>query len=95
MPPTAHDLWPTFAAPIIERLDVDDDVALWQVAVETIVASPEADAEAYSGKDCIVIKIGRCSHWIRPHWQNAAGTAWPFGLTDSSPRDDSYSCDRD
>jgi hypothetical protein len=46
MPPTAHDLWPTFAAPIIERLDVDDDVALWQVAVETIVASTEADAMA-------------------------------------------------
>jgi hypothetical protein len=79
MAPTSHDLWLAFAAPIVERLGDDDDLAFWHVAVETIVASTEADAEAYSGKDCIVIKVGCCSHWIQPHWQDGAGTAWPYG----------------
>ena len=73
MPQTAPDLWPAFATPIIERLGVDDDPALWQVVVETIIASTEAEAEDYSGKDCIIIKIGRCSHWIRPHWRTCCG----------------------
>jgi len=44
-----------------------------------MLAFTDADAGVYSGKDCIITEIGRCSHWIRPHWQNAAGTAWPYG----------------
>jgi hypothetical protein len=43
-------LWPLFATPIFERLGADDDGALWRLAVETILASIEAEAKGYSGK---------------------------------------------
>ena len=79
MPKTDRDLWSSFASAIKPRLDHDDDPALWQLAIDTILAFADADAEAYTGKDCIIAQIGRCSHWIRPHWKTRAGTAWPYG----------------
>jgi hypothetical protein len=46
-------LWPLFATPIFERLGADDDGALWRLAVETILASIEAEAKGYSERSRI------------------------------------------
>lgn len=81
MPKTDRDHWSSFASAITPRLDHDDDPAFWQLAIDTILASADAVVESYTGKDCIIVEIGRCSHWIRPHWKSRAGTAWPYGYS--------------
>jgi len=60
------DFWRFFCAEIGELLGEDDDTAFWQGAVDRILADTHATAEAYAGKDFILVEVGRCSHWIRP-----------------------------
>lgn len=79
MPKTNPAPCPSFLAKIGPRLDHDDDPVFWQRALVTVLAMTGAEAETYTGKDCIIAEIGRCSHWIRPHWKTRAGTAWPYG----------------
>ena len=72
-------LWEVFSQEIEPRLDKDGDPGLWRVALDTILCHSFAKAEAYTGKDAIIVEVGRCSHWIRPHWKTRAGIAWPYG----------------
>jgi hypothetical protein len=63
-----------------ETLDSGDDVHLWQFAISTILEDSLAMIRQYRGKDAVVVEIGRCSHWIRPHWTHSKhGTRFPAG----------------
>ncbi|HEV3255367.1 MAG TPA: hypothetical protein VG013_00675 [Gemmataceae bacterium] len=73
------DFWRFFSPDLRELLGEEDDPAFWQVAVDRILADTHVRATAYAGKEAILVQVGRCSHWIRPHTKNRAGTAWPFG----------------
>lgn len=60
---------------VLNHLDEEDDPALWQAAVDHILAEVEE-------KPGTTIEIGRCSHWLRPHqtrWTADGGFAWPTG----------------
>jgi hypothetical protein len=74
--------WPEFEPVIEPMLGEDDDPALWAVALDTIFADARALIGPASGLGCIFAKIGRCSHWLRPHqcrWTADGGFAWPSG----------------
>jgi hypothetical protein len=73
------DFWQFFSLDIYELLDAEDDPAFWQVAIDRILGDTHGAANEYAGKESILVQIGRCSHWIRPHTKNRAGTAWPYG----------------
>ena len=63
-----------------EFLDEDDDAELWRVALNHILV--EVDK-----KPGILIHVGRCSHWLRPHqsrWTADGGFAWPTGYGSGS-----------
>src|SRR4051794_8964221 len=56
-------------------LDEDDDPDLWRAALRYVLA------ELKPGPD-ILVEVGRCSHWLRPHqsrWKADGGFAWPTG----------------
>jgi hypothetical protein len=56
-------------------LDQHDDVELWRIALNQILA--EVDQ-----RPGILIQVGRCSHWLAPHqarWTADGGFAWPTG----------------
>jgi hypothetical protein len=77
----ASNPWPQFAKDVEPCLDSKDDCALWESIVNTILNEWADETSAYSGKDCVITEIGRCSHWIRPHWKTSSGTSWPYGYT--------------
>jgi hypothetical protein len=58
-----------------ELLGQDDDVELWRVALNHILAEVEE-------RPGVLVQVGRCSHWLRPHqarWTADGGFAWPTG----------------
>jgi hypothetical protein len=73
------DFWQFFRAEIGELLGEEDDAAFWQGAIDRILADTHTMTEAYAGKDSILVEVGRCSHWIRPHTKRPSGMAWPYG----------------
>lgn len=61
--------------PVLDRLGSEDDAALWQVALDHILAQLEK-------KHGVTLEVGQCSHWLRPHqtrWTADGGFAWPTG----------------
>ncbi|MFV8751044.1 hypothetical protein ACNOYE_10905 [Nannocystaceae bacterium ST9] len=68
---------------IEQLLDDEDDLECWREVVRTLVVDDLGEPlAAYRGSDAIVLEIGRCSHWLRPHqtrWSAAGGFAWPTG----------------
>jgi hypothetical protein len=79
----------TKSVPVLEglrpRLDADDDVALWQVALARVLADAEYLSRRNSKHLPIVALVGPCSHWARPHqrrWRADGGFAWPSGYSD-------------
>ena len=61
--------------PLLDRLDDEDDAALWQVALDHILAELEK-------KPGMLVQVGRCSHWPRPHqshWLADGSFALPVG----------------
>ena len=71
--------WQQVRDDIAANLTEDDDPALWEFALTTILGRTRADASLYTGKEAIIVEIGCCSHWIRPKWKTASGMTWPFG----------------
>lgn len=71
--------WSSFSDATCELLDEDDDPSFWQAAIDRLLIDTNAAIARYFGNQAILLEIGRCSHWILPHWKNRAGTAWPFG----------------
>ena len=66
---------PTLVDPTISwfsnLLDEDDDPELWQVALDRILTEFEKEPN-------LLVEVGRCSHWLRPHqarWTAGGGFA--------------------
>src|SRR5688572_8226383 len=76
-------LWPSFAEQVIPRLTPDDDSALWQAVIETVIRDAEVACEALHGKPRVIAQIGCCSHWLAPNkarWITSDGEfTWPSG----------------
>ena len=75
------DCWHMIRGDLVPKLSKDDDPALWEFALSTILGRTRADASLYAGKEAIIVQIGRCSHWIRPKWKTQSGMTWPMGYT--------------
>jgi hypothetical protein len=60
--------WRSFATCLLPQLESNDDANLWQVAIDRIFTDSSQMVSEYRGKGSILAEIGRCSHWIRPHW---------------------------
>ena len=75
-------VWTELESEITERLDGDDDRALWEAALCSIHADAESLLSDVAPTARIVTEVGRCSHWLRPHqtrWTADGGFAWPTG----------------
>ena len=60
---------------LLRHLRWNDDPDLWRVAFEHIV-------EGVPERPGVLVQVGRCSHWLRPHqtrWTADGGFAWPTG----------------
>lgn len=80
MTTTSKTPWQHCIDALSPRLDSEDDPRLWQDALDVIFGDLSPQAQDYEGKDAIVVEIGRCSHWIRPHWRSTKdGTRLPSG----------------
>jgi hypothetical protein len=77
------DCWQLIRDVLVSKLSKNDDLVLWEVALTMILGRTCADASLYTGKEAILVEIGRCSHWIRPKWKTRSGMTWPFGYDPS------------
>ena len=73
---------------IKEQFGLEDDPAAWQAILATV---SEEFAEHYRtsarGKEAWFLRIGACSHWMRPHqsrWIAAGGFALATGYKDAA-----------
>ncbi len=60
----------------------DDDPTLWAAVVNAVYADAHALCRAAAGGVRVFTRLGRCSHWLRPHqtrWTADGGFAWPTG----------------
>jgi hypothetical protein len=69
---------------VFEHLTDDDDLRLWEAAIETIFGDAELLCKANRSKRPIFAQIGRCSHWLSPHnkgswFKDIEKFAWPTG----------------
>ena len=71
--------WRLVRDDLTAKLTEDDDPALWEFALTTILGRTRADASLYTGKEAIIVEIGCCSHWIRPTWKTESGMTCPIG----------------
>jgi hypothetical protein len=63
---------------LVRHLEEEDDAALWQVVLDTIFA----DLALVQMEPKVLVEVGRCSHWLRPHqtrWTADGGFAHPTG----------------
>ena len=94
MESTKH-LWPQFAAGIVDHLTADDDLELWKVAVEAVMADATFLCRHRVRKRPIVVCVGSCSHWLSPHnngsWFRDGRFAWPSGYVSRSGSDNNWS----
>jgi hypothetical protein len=70
------------------KLAVEDDHALWQVALAVLTDEFEQRRVEASHRGVWAMVVGACSHWVRPHnsrWNAAGGFAYPNGYKDSAP----------
>ena len=71
-----------FQSALVHALDTNDDIDLWSAAVGQIIADAEFLCQNPTTTQTVFAKIGRCSHWLRPHqtrWTADGGFAWPSG----------------
>lgn len=76
------DLWPLFEPVIAPLLGEDDDPRLWAAVVNAVYPDAKALCRAVTGRGHVLTRLGRCSHWLRPHqtrWTADGGFAWPTG----------------
>lgn len=65
---------------ISPHLASDDDPQLWRAVLELLFS--EIQMRPRRDRELRFIRIGACSHWLRPHqtrWTAAGGFAWPVG----------------
>jgi hypothetical protein len=74
------ECWRLIRDDLAAKLTEDDDPALWEFALTTILGRTRTDASLYTGKEAILVQIGCCSHWICPKWKMDSGMTWPFWI---------------
>jgi len=85
--PWLLDLWSRFAAHPCSELATDDDVALWRTVILELFSDAEMICAASPTKEAVLVQIGVCSSWLRPHrtrWTAAGGFAFPKGYGDTA-----------
>jgi hypothetical protein len=82
--------WRLIRDDLTAKLTEDDDPALWEFALTTIIGRTRADASLHTGKEAVLVEIGCCSHWIRPTWKTESGMTWPFGYNPVVPKSDDW-----
>lgn len=78
----ADDLWPMFEPVISHLLGDDDDPSLWAAVVNAVYSDAQALCRFVNNRGRVLTRLGRCSHWLRPHqtrWTGDGGFAWPTG----------------
>ncbi len=78
----AENLWPVFEPTIAPLLWDDDDPTLWAAAVNAVYPDAQALCRYVTSRGRVLTRLGRCSHWLRPHqtrWTANGGFAWPTG----------------
>jgi hypothetical protein len=71
-----------FVTEIAPHLTAEDDVNLWRVAFDAMLADIETLYPDRTKKHELFLQVGACSHWLRPHqmtWTKGGGFAWPEG----------------
>ncbi len=79
---TSSRFWPSAARAIKPRLDADDDPRAWDAIGNHVLADAERLLVAAPRSLDVILHVGRCSHWLRPHqtrWTADGGFAWPSG----------------
>lgn len=72
----------SFEEVISPRLGADDDPAFWREAMLVLASDIEAEIAEGRPKCGIILEVGACSQWLRPHqtrWKASGGFAWPTG----------------
>src|SRR5262249_15151290 len=87
-PPESRRLMPastpraTMLADLRFLLSRQDDGRLWEALLDLLVADVEQLLRGYRRKEHVLLQIGTCAHWLRPHqtrWTAAGGFAAPEG----------------
>jgi hypothetical protein len=76
------NLWAMFEPAITPLLGDEDDPCLWAAVVNAVYPDAQALCRTVTGRGRVVTRLGRCSHWLRPHqtrWTADGGLAWPTG----------------
>jgi hypothetical protein len=76
------NLWNLIYEDISSKLEADDCLDLWELAVNEIFHDLSFLCQPSNKSTIITVRIGRCSHWLRPHqtrWAEGGGFAWPSG----------------
>lgn len=76
------DVWPVFEPVIAPLLGGEDDPAFWVAAVNAVYTDANALCRSVTAPRRVITRLGRCSHWLRPHqtrMTEGGGFAWPTG----------------
>jgi hypothetical protein len=80
---TNASVWALFAGRIQEHLNQDDDVRLWQAALDTVLGDARFLCRHHRAKPEIVAQVGCCARWLSPHnkgsWFRYKRFAWASG----------------
>jgi hypothetical protein len=71
----------------LNQLREHDDPAAWDAILAVIGEEFTDRYRADSGNKSWFMRIGTCSHWVRPHqsrWTASGGFAWPVGYKGAS-----------
>lgn len=74
--------WQDVREHLSDYLEPDDDFDFWRVVAPWILVDAAMLAREHAGKEQILVEIGACSRWLRPHQSQVAlsgGFAAPFG----------------
>lgn len=69
------------------KLNNEDDLRLWNEVLHCLSEDTALMLSESSWKGKIHLRIGACSHWLRPHqtrWTANGGFAWPSGYGNGS-----------
>jgi hypothetical protein len=59
--------WESVIATIAGQLGEQDDVRLWEAALNTILSDAKIVLQRCSDRQAVMLQVGCCSHWIAPN----------------------------
>ena len=75
--------WDDFSTAIRATLTADDDIRLWQTAINEVFHDAEYLCQHARSRSLILAQVGSCSHWLSPHnngsWLKDGRFAWSSG----------------